>query len=101
MADSDFQTEYFEPIFLNIVLLNLKIKQKKSFTQDEKAFYDILRYAFPIIKRISDNQNLTLGESINDPIKDKQKDNVKNEQQSYQQYSFNRVDYSSEEYDTD
>jgi len=102
MADTDFQREYFEPVFLNIVLLNYKIKKRIPFSDDEKEFYNILRYAFPIIKRLADNGNLTLGESIEAKVENEpEKSNVQTEQHNYQHYSFNNVDYSSEEFDTD
>jgi hypothetical protein len=65
MADPDFQSEFFEPIFLKLVVLNYKIKKGEQFSEKDKMLYDIVRYAFPIITRLMGDNKMTLTDAIN------------------------------------
>lgn len=64
MSDNNFHSEFFEPIFLKLAVLNYKLKTGEELSEKDKMFYDIIRYAFPIISRLMGDTKMSLSDAI-------------------------------------
>jgi hypothetical protein len=66
--DKQFYEDYFQPIFLQLIVLNYTQMTKKELDPERKKFYDINKHIFPMIDRFCRKPNVSIEEVVNDKI---------------------------------
>src|SRR3972149_5829272 len=64
MNDQFFQDK-FTPLFLNLASINLRIIKNKELTEEQKRFYENLKYIIPVLNRLNDKKTiLTIDDAL-------------------------------------